>query len=239
MDYFLKIVTVGNMYTNCGIVGNSETKQCVVIDPGTEAARIKKEVEASGYEPVAILLTHGHFDHIGAVNELRHAWNVEVYAGAKEVELMGDPVLNVSSNAWGACTVAPDKTLSDGDIVEAGGMFITVLEVPGHTVGSICFLFPLYGMVFSGDTLFADSIGRTDLPTGEPKVLIESLVDKLFMLPDDTQVFPGHGPSTNIGYERRNNPYLKELLRDSVQYVDESDIKRRGFPFFRKKKTDK
>ena len=226
------------MYTNCGIVGNPETKECVVIDPGTEAGRIKQEVEESGYTPVAIFLTHGHFDHIGAVNELRKLWNVEVYAGINEVDILGDSVLNVSADSWGACTVAPDKTLGDGDVIEAGGMFITVLEVPGHTKGSICFLFPLYGIVFSGDTLFADSVGRGDLPTGNPKVLIESLIEKLFALPDDIQVFPGHGPSTNIGYERRNNPYLKELLRESVQYVDENDVKKGWFPFFRKKKTD-
>ncbi len=235
MDYFLKIVTVGNMFTNCGIVGNKESGQCVVIDPGTEADKIAAEVEASGLKPCAILLTHGHFDHIGAVNELRRKWDVKVYAGVNEVELLGDSVLNVSSKAWGACTVAPDVTLSDGEVLEVGGMFITVFEVPGHTVGSICFLFPLYNILFSGDTLFCDSIGRADLPTGNPKVLIESIVNKLFILSDTVQVFPGHGPSTSIGYERRNNPYLKELLRDSVAEIEAETVKKR-FSFFRKKK---
>lgn len=232
----MKIITVGNMFTNCAVVGNPETKECVVIDPGTEGRRIKAEVEKSGYKPVAILLTHGHFDHIGAVNELRNAWDVKVYAGADEVELLGDPVLNVSASGWGACTVAPDETLDDGAVLETGGMFITVLKVPGHTSGSVCFLFPFYNIVFSGDTLFCDSIGRADLPTGDPKVLVESIVEKLFVLDDEVQVFPGHGPSTNIGYERRNNMYLRELLRDSVAEIEREKLKRSKFSLFRKKK---
>lgn len=208
MGYFLKTLTLGDMYTNCGLIGNPETKEMVIIDPGTDAPQIKQEVRKSGYTPVAILLTHGHFDHISAANEIRRFYNIKIYAGEDETEILADPEMNLSSQFWTRCELVPDVNVRDGELLELGGMYITVIATPGHTKGGVSFFFPVWQILFSGDTLFMESVGRTDFPTGNPKVLIESIIDKIFILPDETTVIPGHGPGTSLAYERKNNPYF-------------------------------
>lgn len=208
MGYFLKVVTVGDMYTNCALIGNTDTKELIIIDPGTDAPSIKKAVHESGMKVVGILLTHGHFDHIHAANELRNFYSTKIYAGEDEVEMLADPSLNLSDQFWSSYSIVPDILLKDEEMFELGGMYITVFKTPGHTSGSVSYFFPLWKLLFAGDTLFMESVGRTDLPTGNPKALLESIIDKLFQLPEDTTVIPGHGPGTSLGYERRNNPYF-------------------------------
>ncbi|MGN0165799.1 MAG: MBL fold metallo-hydrolase [Lachnospiraceae bacterium] len=208
MGYYLKTLTVGDMYTNCCLIGNPETKELIIIDPGTDAPLIKQTIHKEGYTPVAILLTHGHFDHIGAANELRRFYNIKIYAGEEEVDVLADPSLNLSESTWGSIELVPDITVKNEEMLELGGMYITVLATPGHTKGGVSYFFPLWHLLFSGDTLFMESVGRTDFPTGNPKVLIESIIDRLFILPDDTAVIPGHGPGTSLAYERKNNPYF-------------------------------
>lgn len=208
MEYFLKVLTVGDNYTNCCLIGNPETMEMVIIDPGADAPLIKKTINKSGYKPVAILLTHGHYDHIGAAHELRCFYGAKLYCGEKETELLANPDQNLSSMFSGSMELVSDITVKNEQMLEIGGMYITVLETPGHTIGGVSYFFPLWKLLFSGDTLFMESVGRSDFPTGNPKVLIESIIDRIFILPDETVVFPGHGPGTSLAYERKNNPYF-------------------------------
>ena len=224
MDYFLKVVTVGDMQENCVLIGNPETKELVIIDPGAEANRLKEEIKASGYKPVAILLTHGHFDHIGAVTELCLTYNVKVYAGEDEKELLSDPELNLSRGNGPEIKMSAGEWLTDEQVLVLGGMYITVLKTPGHTSGSISLFFPLWRLLVDGDLLFFESVGRTDFPTGDYQTLVDVIIDKLFgVLPLDTVVIPGHGPATSLEYEKRNNPYIAPEIAHRIQ-----EMKRAG-----------
>lgn len=224
MGYFLKVLSVGPNATNCCLVGNPDTKELIIIDPGADTPQIKKAINQSGYTPVAILLTHGHYDHFGAAHELRTFYSIKIYCGSGEVELLANPDMNLSPMLCGAChELCPDITVKDEELLELGGMFITVLETPGHTGGGVSYFFPLWQLVFSGDTLFMESVGRTDFPTGNPKTLIEAIIDKLFMLPDETAVIPGHGPGTSLAYERKNNPYFCFDLQQKEKQKKEED----------------
>lgn len=204
----MKILVLGMVSTNCYIISNHETKEAVIIDPADKAEVIKQYVNDNGLSVVGILFTHGHFDHIMAANELTAYYHTKIYAGKEEKTLLGDSGMNCSSNVGRSCQVIPDIDLEDGDMITLAGMHIKVIHTPGHTAGGVCYYFMNQGVLISGDTLFLESIGRTDLPTGNGTKLIESIKNKLLLLDDNTKVYPGHGDSTTIAYEKRNNPYL-------------------------------
>lgn len=202
-------LVVGPVSTNCYIISNEETKEAFIIDPGEEAERIEQKLQEEQLELKAILLTHGHFDHMMAVNELLEKHRVEVYIGENELELLGDPYQNCSGSMLNRPYIAKaHKTLRDNDILELAGMTIKVLYTPGHTSGGVCYYLETENVLFSGDTVFCQSVGRSDLPTGNGRVLQESIRKKIVPLPEDMQIFPGHGDSTILSYEKQYNPYF-------------------------------
>lgn len=202
-------ITVGMVQTNCYFVTNTSTKETLIIDPGAEEERILRYLREKELKPCAILLTHGHFDHIMAVNELRQALSVKIYACGEERELLEDAALNCSNELRQPYQVVADVLLKDGAEFSAAGFSIRMLYTPGHTAGSCCYhVLAEEGQeaLFSGDTLFMESVGRCDLPTGNSRKILESL-KKLLAMEPDLLVYPGHGPKTSIGYEQKNNPY--------------------------------
>lgn len=202
-------LVVGPVSTNCYIISNEETKEAFIIDPGEEAGRIEGKLQEEQLELKAILLTHGHFDHIMAVNDLLEKHRVEVYIGEHEVELLEDPYKNCSGSMMNRPYIAKaQRTLRDNDELELAGMNIKVLYTPGHTGGGVCYFLEEEKVLFSGDTVFCQSVGRSDLPTGNGRVLEASIHEKIVPLPDDVQIFPGHGDSTLISYEKKYNPYF-------------------------------
>ncbi|MCM1246647.1 MAG: MBL fold metallo-hydrolase [Roseburia sp.] len=199
---------VGGVSTNCYIVRREGSSQCVVIDPGDNGKQLAKFIKDSGLVLEDILLTHGHFDHIMGVSDLMSELGGRLCILDKEKELLEDTGLNVSAiSGAGAVSLVADVFLKDGQEYESAGMTFTVLHTPGHTGGSCCYYMKEEALLFSGDTLFLESIGRSDLPTGNGNTLIQSLQKKVLTLPDEVKVFPGHGPATTIGYEKENNPY--------------------------------
>lgn len=204
----LKSLVVGPVGTNCYILSN-DSKDCVIVDPGDEAGRIASYIKNEDLHVSGILLTHGHFDHITAVNELRDIFGCLVYAGADEEKMLNDSALNSCGFGMGAPVVVKDvKYLSDGEEIFLAGFSIRTLFTPGHTPGGVCYYIEKEGILFSGDTLFCMSVGRTDFPGGSSSTLIRSIKDKLLPLPDDTKVYTGHGEATDIGFEKQNNYFL-------------------------------
>ena len=201
----MKIETIpsGAFATNCYILEDQGT--VLVMDPTGKAQRILDRLQ--GRVPLAIILTHGHFDHILAVEEIRRAFKeITVYAAEKEAKLLGDPRLNLTASYGTGVTLSPDHLVKDGDILELAGFKWQVIETPGHTEGSVCLWIKEEEVLISGDTLFAESLGRTDFPTGSSADIIRSIKERLFVLPDDTMVYPGHGEPTTIGHEKTHNP---------------------------------
>ncbi len=194
--------------TNCYFIYREETRECILVDPADQGPQIYYALTKNGFSIQAILLTHGHFDHIWGANEVRELANVKIYAYEQEKELLNSERLNVSKGAGRPYTVEADVYLKDGEEVTAAGMACKCIASPGHTAGSCCFYFEEAGFLISGDTLFRESVGRTDLPTGNMRTLINSVKEKLFVLPEETKVYPGHGESTTIGYEKKYNPFI-------------------------------
>lgn len=206
----IKILVLGMVSTNCYIVSNIETKEAIIIDPADRAEVIKESMEAEGLKVVGILLTHGHFDHIMAASDLASSYNLKVYANKEEKDLLADPNQNCSADVGKNVSLLLENNLSDGEMLTLAGFLIKAIHTPGHTAGGTCYYFVNHGILISGDTLFLESIGRCDLPTGNIIKLKESIKSKLLLLDEDTVVYPGHGDTTTIGYEKRNNPYLNE-----------------------------
>lgn len=201
-------LVLGQLGTNGYLVMNRETGEMLVIDPAAEADRIRRKAEEMGGKPAAVFLTHGHYDHIGAVREICAAYQIPCRAMEAERELLASTDLNLSRMFGHPMTLEPDENLRDGQELTMAGRKMLVLGTPGHTAGSASFYFPEEGILFSGDTLFCGSVGRSDFPTGSASTLVRSIREKLLVLPEETRVFPGHESETTIGYEKRYNPFL-------------------------------
>ncbi|MGA3239382.1 MAG: MBL fold metallo-hydrolase [Bryobacteraceae bacterium] len=205
-----EILPVGPLQCNCSIFGDEQTRQAMVIDPGDDIARILEILARHGLKVTAIVITHAHIDHIGGAQKLKQATGAPVYMNLNDAELQ--KMLPVQATWLGVAPpeqVAIDAAAKDGDRILVGATEFHVLHTPGHTQGSISLYAPAEQKLIAGDTLFRDSIGRTDLPGGDGRQILRSIHDKLMPLPDDTIVFPGHGDATTIGRERRLNPFLQ------------------------------
>lgn len=203
----IETLVLGMMATNCYLALDRETKEMVIIDPAASPEQIISRIEALGARPEAILLTHGHFDHIGAADALRDTYHIPVCTLDKEQEICESEDKNLSLMCGRGFIVKADRFFHDGEDVQLAGMQIKVLHTPGHTAGGACYYLPEESVLFSGDTLFCCSVGRTDFPTGSMRMLRDSIHTKLFVLPEETLVLPGHNESTDIGYEKKYNPY--------------------------------
>jgi glyoxylase-like metal-dependent hydrolase (beta-lactamase superfamily II) len=204
-------LVLGEFETNSYIARSDETATgCLIIDTGLDVQALPAFLERHKLTPAAVILTHGHADHIAGVSVLRQRYpSLEVYIHKLDAELLTDSVANLSFMAGGSFTAEKaDCIVDEGDIIEKLGIRLRIIHTPGHTPGGICLYSEQHGVVFVGDTLFADSVGRTDFPGGNMRQLIEGIKTKLLILPDDTVVYPGHGPVTTIGREKANNPFL-------------------------------
>jgi glyoxylase-like metal-dependent hydrolase (beta-lactamase superfamily II) len=205
------VVAKGAVDTNCYVVACPETRQAAVIDPGAfnpgEVNSILSQLGNNGLTAVYVINTHGHIDHIAGNKAIREATGAAILIHRDDAGRLGDGQLN-GSFLFGMDLQSPpaDRLLEDGEDIELGGLRLKVLHTPGHTPGGICLL--VDGVLFSGDTLFAGSVGRTDLPGGSERAILESIRGKLMALPDATMVRPGHGPRTTIGREKTDNPFL-------------------------------
>lgn len=204
----IHVSVLGSVNTNCYIVSNQSTKEAIVIDPADRADVIEAYIKEEGLTLKGILLTHGHFDHILAAVELGGHLHAKIYANENEKELLADSNLNFGANVGIQYGLEADVLLKDGQKLEMAGFLIKAIHTPGHTGGGTCYYFEDEKELFAGDTLFRESIGRTDLPTGNMSTLLASISEKLMNLEDGINVYPGHGSFTTIGYERKNNPYL-------------------------------
>jgi len=203
----LQRLEVGPIASNCYIVGDEATHEGIVIDPGADAGRITKKIKDIGLTIKTIVLTHTHPDHVGAVKAVKEATKAEVAVHGDDARGLSTVSPMAAAQGFATQPTTPDRLLKGGDSIKVGNLSFLVLHTPGHSPGGIC----LYGggVVFSGDTLFNSSIGRSDFPGGNYQLLLSSIHTKLMVLPDNTPVYPGHGPETTIGDERRNNPFLR------------------------------
>lgn len=198
---------MGVCQTNCYFVYEEGRSEVIFVDPADKGGYIFDALSERGFTVAGILLTHGHFDHIWGVEELRKKSGARVYAYEGEKALCNDAGMNVSAQAGRACTVDADVYVKDGEEITIAGMTCRVIATPGHTGGSCCYYFAESGFLISGDTLFAESVGRTDFPTGSMSEIVRSIKQKLFVLPDETKVYPGHGGATTIAHEKEYNPF--------------------------------
>ncbi len=203
----LEALCVGSFQVNCYVLASSRGAEAILVDPGDQEAKIRKALDKHKLKPAFIINTHAHFDHIGCDDKFA----VPVYIHQEDLALLKDPRLNLSE--WLNLSYAANseiKTLKDKEKIVLGEIELEIIHTPGHTPGGICLLLkkPVNKILFSGDTLFCQGVGRTDFPGADEGSLIRSIKERLFVLSDDTVVYPGHGPSTTIGEEKRSNPFL-------------------------------
>jgi hydroxyacylglutathione hydrolase len=205
----LETFPLGPLQCNCTILGDEEAREAIVIDPGDEIGRIHRRLTELGLRVKQILITHGHIDHVGGALKLKRLTGAPIFMNGNDLEQLK---MMDKQAAWlGVATpetAEPDENLVDGMTVGLEGQQARVLHTPGHTQGSVCLHFAPMKLLVAGDTLFAGSIGRTDLPGGDYAQIIDSIHSKLLALPKETRVIPGHGPATTIGQERESNPFL-------------------------------
>ena len=206
-----EILPVGPLQCNCSIIGDEQTREAIVIDPGDDIAEVLAIVQKHQLQVKQIVITHAHIDHVGGATKLREATGAAILLNHNDYTLL--KMLDLQA-AWlgmkAPGKVDIDHSVAQSDNVQAGSLLANVLHTPGHTEGSICLYFPAEQKLIAGDTLFAGSIGRTDLPGGSFEKIISSLHEKVLALPDETIVVPGHGPLTTIGEERESNPFLRK-----------------------------
>ncbi len=207
----IECLTLGAFETNCYVLRRSgEARECIIIDPGLGADVLTEYLGEHKLNPVAVILTHGHADHIAGVALLREGLpGTKVYVHRLDADMLGDPLTNLSLLAGGDFSIEPaEYLLEDGGVIDEAGIKFEVLHTPGHTPGGISLYCEDEGALFSGDALFAGSVGRADFPGGNMAQLLASIRDRLLTLPEETVVYPGHGPKTTIGREKLYNPFL-------------------------------
>jgi glyoxylase-like metal-dependent hydrolase (beta-lactamase superfamily II) len=203
---------LGEFETNCYIVRTSEqVSECLIIDTGLDAGPLLEFLDKHKLNPIAVILTHGHVDHIAGVDALRAGFaSIAVYIHKLDAEMLTDSVGNLSFMTGDDFRAGQaDCLVDEPDVIDKAGIRLRVIHTPGHTPGGICLYAEKEGLIFVGDTLFADSVGRTDFPGGNMRQLIEGIKEKLLVLPEETVVYPGHGGRTTIGREKANNPFLQ------------------------------
>ena len=210
-------MVVGALSTNTYFVYRDGGDECIVIDPADTGRMVFGKLRSAGFRTVGILLTHGHFDHIAGAEAMKAAANevadnhgfapVKIYACEDERELLQSTSMNLSEMLGRACTVDADIYAKDGDEIEIADMKCKVIATPGHTAGGCCYYFEEAGFCVCGDTIFQTGVGRTDMPTGSMSTLVRSIKEKVFTLPEDTVLYPGHGEATSVEYEKKYNPY--------------------------------
>ena len=209
----IRQLSLGPLPTNCYLVGCENTFQAAIIDPAWDGKSIAAMADNDGWDISTILLTHTHFDHVGGLMTLKEATGAPIYVHPDAVPMLQNTTM--SAAFFGMKVDAPpppDEMLAADQIITVGEIELHVLFTPGHAPGHVCFYLPEYRVVFDGDLLFQDGIGRTDLPGGNYRELMDSIKNQLLVLPDETQVFPGHGLATTIGDEKQGTPFLRELL---------------------------
>lgn len=203
-------MVVGPVSTNCYFLINESLREAVIIDPGDDPAKIQAYLSENELKPTAILLTHGHFDHMMAAEALKESYGILIYACEKEKRVLNSSSLNLSDAfIRSSYTMDADVYCKEGEELFLAGCRIRVLETPGHTPGGCCYYIASENILFSGDTLFSLSVGRTDFPEGSYKELCRSIREKLFSLPPETICYAGHGEPTRIGLEKEQNPYVR------------------------------
>jgi hydroxyacylglutathione hydrolase len=210
----LETFPVGPLHCNCTILGDEVTHEAVVVDPGDNIPEILARLQKHGLTLRQIIVTHAHIDHVGGAALLRKSTGAPVLMNQQDLGLLG--MMEMQAGWLGVPTpqvAPPDASAEDGLTIGLATLPAQVLHTPGHTPGSICLLFPDHHLLLAGDTLFAGSIGRTDLPGGDGQQILRSLRERLLVLPDSTHVVPGHGPETTIGEERQSNPFLQPKFR--------------------------
>jgi hydroxyacylglutathione hydrolase len=210
----LETFPVGPLRCNCTILGDEVTHEAIVVDPGDNIPEILSRLQGHGLNLRQIVITHAHIDHVGGALLLRRATGAPVFLNQKDLGLLS--AMEIQAGWLGVPTpevAPPDASAEDGLSVGLAALPGEVIHTPGHTPGSICLLFHKQNLLLAGDTLFAGSIGRTDLPGGDGHQILRSLRDRLLVLPDTTRVLPGHGPETTIGEERQSNPFLQPNFR--------------------------
>jgi len=205
-----EILIVGPLQCNCSILGDEVSREAIVVDPGDDISRIAATLEKHHLTVKQIIVTHAHIDHIAGAQRLKRLTGAPILYNQNDLPLV--KMMDIQAMWLGVPTpevAPPDASLEDGQVVSITGLTGSILHTPGHTEGSVCLYLPQQELLLAGDTLFAGSVGRTDLPGGNTQKLLQSIRDSLLPLPDEVTVIPGHGPKTTIGEERQSNPFIQ------------------------------